>query len=223
MSDVAPPGAHLITFHGAEIRFGPSEPLTVRSEWDHLELAHACRTFCPWLPILNAGAGMGYVAAMLAATFGSANVLSYEPHPELVHFARTVEVDGQPLQIESGALWIRDEPVQFCLYENWSNGTLDQERGARAPASIEVEGVDINRVLSSHDAWNVLLDVEGAEHELLPVMDMSRVAVLVVEMHPTTPERWERTRNAVRGELEILIDAPDSERTSILVAIYESD
>jgi FkbM family methyltransferase len=215
---IEPPGAHLITFHGCELRFGPCEPPTFRSVWDHGELAHACRTFYPGFPILNAGAGMGYVAAMLAATFGSANVLSYEPHPELARFARTVEVDGQPLRIEHGALWLRDEPVQFRIYENWSSGTIDTARGARAPVSIEVPGHDINRILSSKAAWNVLLDIEGAEHELLPAMDLRRVAALVVEMHPTTPERWKRTRSAVRDMLTILIDAPDPERTSILVA-----
>ena len=66
-----------------------------------------------------------------------------------------------------------DNVVSSCIYD----------RGLQTNQT-SIESLAINTLIERHSPQVIIMDVEGAEAELLPSANLSKVDSLVIEMHP---------------------------------------
>lgn len=133
--------------------------------------------------VLEIGAGLGVVSILCTRLAGVGNVTSYEANTALEapireNFAlndlipnlvlKAVTVDGQPI-----TFFQNDNVVSSSVYD----------RGLVAER-ITVPSVAIDTAIAETDASVIVMDVEGAEVDLLPAADLRAVREIIVEVHP---------------------------------------
>ena len=133
--------------------------------------------------VLEIGAGLGVVSILCNRLAGAGNVTSYEANTALeapirANFAlnnltpnlvlKAVTVDGQPI-----TFFKNDNVVSSSVYD----------RGLVAEC-ITVPSVAIDVAISRADANVIVMDVEGAEVDLLAAADLQAVREIIVEVHP---------------------------------------
>jgi FkbM family methyltransferase len=168
----------IIDFHGAVLDFDLITDESVGSRYESQEVEQALDLFAAGDRVVVAGAGTGWLAAVIAAIVGPKNVLCIEP---IAHLSRLVEqnvaVDGVPLRCEYGALTPDGMPA--ALSYNQENWALSNTLGS---GHIRVPGLRLIDVLErGYDC--VALDVEGLEGELLTESVASGLRKLLIEFH----------------------------------------
>jgi len=140
--------------------------------------------------VVEAGGGLGVVAMMIADVIGDDAVFVFEAHPETAAALReNLELNGHKIQVTAAALTAVDAPeVEFSVghyfYARSTHRTSD--RVIRVPAE------SISSVIKRLDPTILVLDVEGAEADLLcSLNDFGRVRAIHLEVHSKllSPER----------------------------------
>jgi rRNA pseudouridine-1189 N-methylase Emg1 (Nep1/Mra1 family) len=81
-----------------------------------------------------------------------------------------------------GAVAASAGTVTFHQNDNLlSSSRIERKLAGKA---ISVEANSMSELLEAHDANIIIMDVEGSETELLASADLSKVASIIVEMHP---------------------------------------
>lgn len=132
--------------------------------------------------VIVGGGGCGSVSALLAHRIGNERVVTYEPNAELAALmASNIRVRMERLRIEPYAL--AADSGQRTFY----GGDLACASGL-SPSSGEalayVQAVGINEAVSEHKASGLVLDIEGAEEEVISTLDLDPIVWLVAELHP---------------------------------------
>lgn len=139
--------------------------------------------------VLDAGAGIGYLAVLLARK--GCHVVSYEPHPELYHVAR-INLDrlAPGASLYNAALDRAGKPprrsaILACAADPWAS-RLDPGGATGAPGRVRVMARIASDEIALHGATGLCLDVEGHEAILLRegAIDLGRIRTLLVEWHP---------------------------------------
>lgn len=133
--------------------------------------------------VLEIGAGTGFISLLAAHICGAKNVHSFEANPAMEAIIRgnyalngiephlnmkAVTVDGGPLTFHSA-----DNVVSSSIYERDVEGK-----------KITVESMAIDDLLRDLSPTTIVMDVEGAEIELLASDQLSSVNNIIVELHP---------------------------------------
>ncbi len=80
------------------------------------------------------------------------------------------------------AVTVDGAPISFFRNENVVSSSI-YDRGLTAQ-KVTVESVPINQVLAEDRATVLVMDVEGAEIDLLRAADLSGLREIIVELHP---------------------------------------
>ncbi|MEJ8474058.1 FkbM family methyltransferase [Roseibium algae] len=149
-------------------------------ELPELELILTCLE--PEDKVLEIGSGVGMVATTCACICGARNVTCYEPNPNTIDvIRRNFDLNGLKVDLRVRALTTKKGTVNFYFSENIvSSSLIDQAFGGET----EVKCDDIGDVVKELQPTTIVMDVEGAEIDLLPKADLSSVKKIVVEMHP---------------------------------------
>jgi FkbM family methyltransferase len=207
-----------IDFMGLSIdtinRPGTLHIANVESSIDFDETAFALEHFQQGDRILIAGGGMGGQAALVASKFGPESVVVVEPNPLLVRLLRgELRVRGKQLDIRQAALWTRDSTQEFYIADdNWPassllSGQSPNERG------VSVETLDTNRLIAEESITALILDVEGAEKDIVPYLDIPKLRAMVVEAHG--PYADTMAGHMVQGSMKIKMRTGSMERAVI--------
>jgi FkbM family methyltransferase len=133
--------------------------------------------------VLEIGTGIGVVSLLCAKICGVDNVLSYEANPILETVIRAnYGLNGLTPNLRMRAITVEGEPITFFRSDNIvSSSTKDRGRHAE---KMTVESDRFDDVLATHRPDVVIMDVEGAEIELLSSASLTGVEHIVVEIHP---------------------------------------
>lgn len=135
--------------------------------------------------VLDVGAAVGLVG-MIANDYAE-SVTMVEANPDIAAIAKqNLERNNASINLIEAAVVAGDqETVTFNLYHNfWAGSLLDRhDVEKKLVKAITVPAVKLSTLIQDHNV--LLMDVEGAEHDLLTNTDLTGIDKISVEVHPT--------------------------------------
>ena len=133
--------------------------------------------------VLELGAGIGAMAMWISQARPDLSVTCVEGNPELAPLIlQNFEVNrcGATL-IEGLAALHEGEQTFYVSGDFWASSTRQPDAGAQA---VRLPCIDVRRLLAETHPTILIVDIEGAEAEILPALDLSGVRRVIVEVHP---------------------------------------
>ncbi len=135
--------------------------------------------------VLEIGGGVGLIALTARRTVPDARIRVYEANPALVdeieqNFAR----NGADIDVIHGAIVpssSEEEAVRFHIAEDFWASSLLPISGATQ--QIAAPAIRLGDAIKQHKPTVVIMDVEGAECDLLDGCDLTGVEKLLIEFH----------------------------------------
>jgi len=137
----------------------------------------------PGMRTLEIGTGIGFVSLVAARICGAGNVFCYEANPELEPtIRRNFALNGITPNLTMRAVTVDGAPITFFKSDNIISSSLYDRK--RDDKQIVVESEALSDVLATHDPSALIMDVEGAEVQLLGDVDLKNITDIIVELHP---------------------------------------
>ncbi|MBO6507250.1 MAG: FkbM family methyltransferase [Roseibium sp.] len=132
--------------------------------------------------VLEVGAGIGFIGIACARICGPGNILSYEPNPAMkAVIEKNYALNDMTPNLRSKVLDVKPGEVEFFFSDTvLSSSLIDRQQGS----ATRVEADGIGQVVEEFDPSAIVMDVEGAEIELLRNCRLDGVAKMIIEMHP---------------------------------------
>lgn len=133
--------------------------------------------------VLEIGAGVGFVSIMCAQLAGEENVRSFEANPAMEATIRENHgLNKISPMLEMKAVTRDGTPVSFYVSDNILSSSLyDRSLDGK---EIEVESVALKDVVADWKPNTIVMDVEGAEVDILGHDPLPGVDRLILEVHP---------------------------------------
>ena len=178
-----------LTLHGVRIGTPASGlPRQVRTAlfketYEEHECALAKEILTPQDRVAEIGAGIGLVSLVATRLCGPGAVLSCEANPAMEPIIRAnYALNGWTPNLSMTAVTADGRDLAFFKDDNvLSSSAFDRQRDA---TPITVPSVAINTLIADHRPNVLILDIEGAEVEVLGAADLSAIRAVIVEMHP---------------------------------------
>lgn len=178
-----------VDYDGVKISTDPTKiPRSVRSalfkgRYEDHERKLVKSMLKPGDRVLEIGAGIGFISVLCARICGEGNVRSQEANPKLEAIIRhNYSLNGIKPDLRMRAVTLDGQTVSFYRNDNIiSSSTLERDQKAE---KIVVESDPIDVAINDHRATVVIMDVEGAETELLARASLADVKLIIVEVHP---------------------------------------
>lgn len=153
------------------------------------EIAAALALVGPDDRVIELGAGIGLVGAVVAHQARPAAMMSFEANPALV----PVIEDLYALNGLEGAITLknqvllagpdRPEVIPFHVRNSFLGSSLIENK-ARKSRAVAVPTADFETVRKSFRPTVLIMDIEGGERDLLESADLSGIRAVIVEFHP---------------------------------------
>ena len=185
-----PSPAIAATCHGVAVPHSPFlTPTRIAridtARYEGEEIAGALALVRPGDRVLELGAGLGIVGAVVGLNRAPERVVSFEANPDLIPHIRalhdlnglTGRMDLRHAVLMAGA----DLPAtaRFHLHASYLGSSLTGQG-----RSVEVPVQDWADVVADLRPEALLCDIEGGEADLLAAADLSGLRAVVVEFHP---------------------------------------
>ncbi|ASM72617.1 MULTISPECIES: FkbM family methyltransferase [Roseobacteraceae] len=152
-------------------------------------LVTACgRTALPEDTVLDIGAGFGAVSATLARLQKVRMVHALEANPELATYLSGMFAlnNIENATVISGALGKRKGTADFYMRKNPAMSSLIEREDSPAETIGKITVQNAKTLMKSLSPTLVVVDVQGAEADLVPDLDLTGLRAAVVKLHP----RW---------------------------------
>lgn len=135
--------------------------------------------------VLEIGGGLGLIALLAGRIVGDDNVAIYEANPRLIetieaNFAR----NGRIAPVHNAAVVghaVNGSAATFHLHRDfWASSLVDKPGMVE---SIEVPTISLSDLIARHRPSVLIMDVEGAEYDMLLPTDLSSIDRLCLEVH----------------------------------------
>lgn len=174
-------GIKISTAPDAVPRFVRSALFKETYEVHERKLAH--QLLSPGDRVLEIGAGIGVISLLCARICGVENVVSYEANPLLEPVIRkNYALNGLTPNLRMRAITVDGRPITFFRNDNIVSSST-KDRGSHAE-QITVESDRLEDVVADHRPDIIIMDVEGAEIDLLCASGLAGVKHIIVEIHP---------------------------------------
>lgn len=169
-------------------------------DYERSELGAIRRHLLPSDTVLELGTGLGFVALFCAQRVGAERVHTFEANPELEGVIRSnFALNGLHPRLRIACLGEPgEERRSFFVHEDmWSSSSLPLAR----TRELEVPVRPAAEVMAELAPTVLILDVEGDEARLLPLLDLSGVRRVALELHTglLAPRAVEQTLAALRA------------------------
>ncbi|ALG89798.1 MULTISPECIES: FkbM family methyltransferase [Actibacterium] len=143
--------------------------------------------------VLELGAGLGLVGAVIARNCAPARVLSFEANPELIEPIRALyrmngleDVISVRNQVAVSAP-DRPETLPFHVHRSFLGSSLNPT-AVRVKETVDVPTAGFATICAELKPDVIVMDIEGGELELLEHAVLDRVRAMVIEFHPNAYE-----------------------------------
>ncbi|WP_421932356.1 FkbM family methyltransferase [Phenylobacterium sp.] len=177
-----------IQYHGVTIPVGADGPLHAlrrklyRGLHERCEIAAVEALLRAEDVVLEIGAGSGVLSTVIAKRLARATLHTFEANPSLIpSIHRLLAQNGLTADVRQAAVGAEDGTATFFVREAFGSSSLVDRGGAK---EITVEMVAFGRILADLQPTFVMMDVEGAEREILAKPLPAHVRVLCAEIHP---------------------------------------
>lgn len=158
-----------------------------RYEWQ--EIAGALHAIRPGDRVLELGAGIGIVGAVIAKNRAPARILSYEANPALIGYARAMHRAnglGEVIELRNAVLMSDpDAPAttDFHVHASFLGSSLIAPAGRRS-TRVAVAVERLAAVTADFSPEVMVIDIEGGELAFFRHADLSKLRAVIVELHP---------------------------------------
>lgn len=133
--------------------------------------------------VLDIGSSIGYISIKVAKMLASSNqILCFEANPRIIpFFLKNSKLNDLKLHVNNCVLSSANGSVDFYIHHDFTSSSL-----LTAPhmEKINIPQKDINEVISEFKANFLIMDIEGGEAELIPMIDLTPINKICVEIHP---------------------------------------
>lgn len=155
--------------------------------FERSEVRLATEVLEPGHRVLELGTCSGYVAINAAKIVGAENILCYEANPAMVELAKHhFALNDLPVEITNCVLVAREkaaemgETVKFYVKAEPNSSSLKPRKTA-TPVVVPVKIME--EEIARHRANVLLMDVEGAEADILSHADLTGIDHIMMETH----------------------------------------
>lgn len=136
--------------------------------------------------VMELGAGIGFISSVVATHRNVKAVHAFEANPRLIPLIRRVHAENgiDNVHVHNAILGTKAGTATFYVRQNFLSSSLsrDDEDGVIAEESIEIRPTHATSQEISPDV--LICDIEGAEVDVIPEMDLSGVRAAIIELHP---------------------------------------
>lgn len=182
-------GTKVVTLDGVRLACGRSDlPSSVRNlvferRYERAEAELVREVVRPGTRVLEIGSGIGFVGLLCTRLSGQGHVRSYEANPRMeAVIRRNHSLNASEPDLVMKAITPDGTAIPFFRTDNVVSSSRF-ERGKKGER-IEVESDAIDHAIENFEPDVIVMDIEGAECDVLPVADLSGISALVLELHP---------------------------------------
>ena len=151
--------------------------------------------------VVEFGSGLGVTATVCARTCGSESTYTYEPNPELIPLVRKVfDMNNVKPTLYNAA--VAKEPGEVDIFVNEDFFSTSNYRRENTKSKVRCQTVGLANVLKDIQPTFVLMDIEGAEYDLIGSEIHSSVRKFLLEKHEGAlgPEKIEEVLHWITNE-----------------------
>lgn len=152
-----------------------------KERYEDREAALVRDVLVPGDRVLEIGAGLGFISLLCAKRCGADSVLCYEANPENeALIRRNFELNDLRPQLRNRAISVSSDERELFVDSNiLSTSLIDRGDGVRRVVKCDA----IADVIREFRPNCLVMDVEGAEIDLLPAAPLGGITKVIVETH----------------------------------------
>lgn len=160
-----------------------------RAKYEGQEIAGGIHLVKKGDNVLELGAGIGLVGAVVSKNCMPAKVLSFEANPSLIsHIRNLYKVNklGKRNFVRNEVLVAgpdRPETLPFHIHNSFLGSSLNGDPD-RAKETVDVPTVDFETIRQELKPDILLIDIEGGEQAILEHANLDGIRGIVIEFHP---------------------------------------
>ncbi|MEL7133162.1 MAG: FkbM family methyltransferase [Pseudomonadota bacterium] len=136
--------------------------------------------------VMELGGGIGYMSTLVATKRAVKHVHVFEANPNLIPYIHDVHaVNGvTDATVHNALLGPRKGKATFYVRQNFLASSLAEKEDMPHLTTEEVEVRNAKHAMRDIRPSVLICDIEGAEVDLIPRLDLSSVRAAIVELHP---------------------------------------
>ncbi len=136
--------------------------------------------------VVELGAGIGYMSTLVASKRKIKSVHSFEANPHLIPYIKQVHAANglTNAHVTNAILGSRKGKVDFYVRDNLLGSSMAVLEGEIDPPSTKVDVLNGKTVFKEIRANVLICDIEGAEVDLIPSLDLTGLRAAIIELHP---------------------------------------
>ncbi|WP_386625915.1 FkbM family methyltransferase [Sulfitobacter geojensis] len=169
-----------------EIMQGTVRRMLKREVYERKESEAALRVVREGDVVVELGGGIGYMSTLVATKRKIKSVHVFEPNAKLIPYMKSVHAANgvTNAHITNAILGPRRGKVDFYIREPLIGSSLEVLEGEVDPPSVIVDVLDAKTTFKDIGANVLICDIEGAEVDLIPSIDLTGLRAAIIETHP---------------------------------------
>ncbi|MEL7167267.1 MAG: FkbM family methyltransferase [Pseudomonadota bacterium] len=157
--------------------------------YEGAELNGALTVIRPGERVLELGAGLGIVGAVIARNARPAAVLSFEANPNLIPHIRALHAENglqDVIDLRQQVLLAGPNPPAHMTFHvrNSFLGSSLIDKDNRHSTPVDVPTARLSDVMADFAPDIIVMDIEGGELDFLAHADLSTIRAVIIEFHP---------------------------------------
>jgi FkbM family methyltransferase len=156
------------------------------NEYEEKETKAALRVVRRGDKVVELGAGMGYMSSIVAVNCAPSEVHAFEANPGLIPCIRRVHSENGigNATVHHALLGDAAGEATFYVRKIFVASSLLPEPADDVTHTATVPVLPARETIAKIDPDILICDIEGAELDVLPMLDLSRLRGAIVELHP---------------------------------------
>jgi len=169
-----------------EIMQGKIRRLLRSNSYEAKETEAALRVVREGDVVVELGGGIGYMSTLVATKRAISSVHVFEANPNLIPYIRSVHAanDVTNAHVTNAILGPRKGSVDFYVREPMLGSSMQVLEGEVDPPSVKVDVLNAKTTFKEIAATVLICDIEGAEVDLIPQLDLTGLRAAIIETHP---------------------------------------
>lgn len=136
--------------------------------------------------VVELGAGVGYMSTLVASKRKVASVHSFEANPNLIPYIRRVHAANglTNAEVTNAILGAQAGSVDFHVRDDILSSSMTRFEGEEPPQTHQIDVLDAGAVFDDLQPNVLICDIEGAEVDLIPELNLTGLRAAIIELHP---------------------------------------
>lgn len=142
--------------------------------------------------ILELGGGIGYLGLVAKKMFPDMSYVSFEANPDLIEMIQKNQaLNNCQYTIRNQLVGVGGRKLPFFIDRDCWISSLTPTRNT--VKTVQVDEISIQDALEINAPNFLIIDIEGGESQLVPMMDFTRIDKCLIELHPNRISNEEYT------------------------------